>query len=114
MGERDDFLARRPANYQPLSPIGQLERAASVFPDRTAIIHGDAQTTYADFYAHARRLASALRAAGVAPGDVVSTLLFNTPPQLEAHYGVPMAGAVLNAINTRLSAGEVGYILDHA
>ncbi|MEO0428113.1 MAG: AMP-binding protein [Pseudomonadota bacterium] len=114
MGERDDFLARRPANYQPLSPIGQLERAASVFPDRTAIIHGGAQASYAEFYARARRLASAVRAAGVAPGDVVSTLLFNTPPQLEAHYGVPMAGAVLNAINTRLSAGEVGYILDHA
>ncbi|MEO1275131.1 MAG: AMP-binding protein [Pseudomonadota bacterium] len=114
MQGHDAFLARREANFQPLSPIGQLERAASVFPQRVAIVHGDERTDYAQFYARSRRLASALRAAGVARGDVVSTLLFNTPPQLEAHYGVPMAGAVLNAVNTRLSAGEVAYILDHA
>ncbi|MEM7498272.1 MAG: AMP-binding protein [Pseudomonadota bacterium] len=114
MGERDDFLARRPANFQPLTPLGQLERAASVFPSRPAIVHGEEITDYAGFYARARRLAAALRAAGVKAGEVVSTLLFNTPPQLEAHYGVPMAGAVLNAVNTRLSAGEVAYILDHA
>ncbi|MEM8821381.1 MAG: AMP-binding protein [Pseudomonadota bacterium] len=114
MTETDDYLARRPANYQPLTPLGQLERAAAVFPERTAIIHGDEKTDYARFYTRARQLASAVQAAGVAPGEVVSTLLFNTPPQLEAHYGVPMAGAVLNAINTRLSAEEIGYILDHA
>ena len=106
-------LDRRPANFQPLTPIGFLERSASVFPERTAIIHGDQRTSYADFYARARRLASALRKAGLAPGQTVATLLLNTPPMLEAHFGVPMAGCVLNTINTRLDAATVGFILGH-
>jgi fatty-acyl-CoA synthase len=106
-------LDRRPANFQPLTPLSYLERSAAVFPDRVAIIHGELRTTYADFYTRARRLASALRQAGVAPGQTVATLLLNTPPMLEAHYGVPMAGAVLNTINTRLDGAAIGFILDH-
>jgi fatty-acyl-CoA synthase len=106
-------LDRRPANFQPLTPLGFLARSAAVFPERVAIIHGDQRVTYAEFYARARRLASAVRAAGVKPGQTVAALLLNTPPMLEAHYGVPMAGAVLNALNTRLDAAGIGFILDH-
>ncbi len=107
------FLARRPANHQPLTPLKFLERAAMVHPDRTAIVHGDLRRDYAAFYARARRLASALAQRGVRPGETVATLLMNTPPQLEAHYGVPMAGAVLNTLNTRLDAAGIAFILDH-
>jgi fatty-acyl-CoA synthase len=106
-------LDRRAANFQPLTPLSFLARSAGVFPERVAIIHGPERTTYAEFYGRARRLASALRAAGVAPGQTVAALLLNTPPMLEAHYGVPMAGAVLNALNTRLDAAGIGFILDH-
>ncbi|MEM1384701.1 MAG: acyl-CoA synthetase [Pseudomonadota bacterium] len=106
-------LDRRPANHQPLSPIGALARAAGVFPARIAIIHGTQRLTYQAFYARARRLAGAIRQAGVQPGETVSALLFNTPPMLEAHYGVPMAGCVLNAINTRLDAAAIAFILQH-
>ncbi len=107
-------LPRRAANFQPLSPLPLLARAAEVFPDHTAIVHGAQRTRYADFYARSRRLASALAALGVGRGDTVAVLLLNTPPMLEAHYGVPMAGAVLNAINTRLDAAGIAFILDHA
>jgi fatty-acyl-CoA synthase len=108
-----DFLARRAANHQPLTPLKYLERAATTHPEAVAVIHGDARLGYAAFYARARSLGSALARAGVARGETVATLLFNTPPQLEAHYGVPMAGAVLNAVNTRLDAAGVAFILDH-
>jgi fatty-acyl-CoA synthase len=114
---RDDYsrhLDRRTANFQPLSPLTFLERAAVVHPGHTAVIHGTQRFTYAEFYARARRLASALAAHGIGPGDTVSAMLANTPPMLEAHYGVPMAGAVLHAINTRLDAGIVAFQLDHA
>lgn len=110
----DTDLDRVPANYQPLTPLLFLERAASVFPDHTAIIHGDARTTYADFYRRARQLASALAAAGIERGHTVSVMLPNTPAMLTCHYGVPMAGAVLHAINTRLDADVVAFQLDHA
>jgi len=107
-------LDKNPANYQQLTPLAFLERAASVFPDRTAIIHGDARTSYADFYARARRLGSALERRGIGKGDTVSVVLANTPPMLEAHYGVPMTRAVLNTINTRLDAQIIAFTLDHA
>ncbi|MFQ5565566.1 MAG: AMP-binding protein, partial [Paracoccaceae bacterium] len=106
-------LDRRPANFQPLTPLGFLARSAGVFPERVAIVHGPQRTTYAEFYARARRLASALRSAGIKPGQTVAALLLNTPPMLEAHYGVPMAGAVLNTLNTRLDAAGIAFILDH-
>jgi fatty-acyl-CoA synthase len=109
----DAFLARRPANFQPLTPLQYLARAAHIHPEAVAIIHGAQRIDYASFYARARRLASALRGAGVHPGETVATLLMNTPPLLEAHYGVPMAGAVLNALNTRLDAAGIAFILDH-
>ena len=109
----DRGLERNPANYQPLTPLGFLERSATVFPDRIAIAYGSARTDYATFYARARRLASALAGRGIGRGDVVSAMLFNTPPMLEAHYGVPMAGAVLNTLNTRFDPETIAYCLDH-
>src|SRR5471030_1521131 len=110
----DTDLDRNPANFQPLTPLSFLERAASVFPDHTAIIHGKLRRSYADFYARTRRLGSALARHGIKRGDTVSAVLANTPAMLEAHYGVPMAGAVLNTINTRLDAAIVAFGLDHA
>ncbi len=107
-------LDKNPANYQPLTPIGLLERAAKVHPDHTAIIHGTRRTSYAEFYARARRLASALAARGIGPGDTVSVMLPNTPAMLEAHYAVPMTGAVLHCMNTRLDAPILAFQLDHA
>jgi fatty-acyl-CoA synthase len=106
-------LDRKAANFQPLTPLSFLERAASVFPDHTAIIHGRLRRSYAEFYARARRLGSALAKRGIKRGDTVSAVLANTPAMLEAHYGVPMTGAVLNTINTRLDAATIGFILDH-
>ena len=109
----DVGLERREANHQPLSPIPFLARAALVHPDKTAIIHGPLRRSYAEFHARSRRLASALAAKGVGKNDTVAALLLNTPAMLEAHYGVPMAGAVLNTINTRLDAAGIAFILDH-
>ncbi len=107
-------LDRTPANHQPLTPLTFLERAASVFPDHIAIIHGPLRRSYAEFYARSRRLASALARSGIARGDAVSVLLANTPAMLECHYGVPMCGAVLHSINTRLDAAIIAFQLDHA
>lgn len=112
-GIYDKDLDRNPANHQPLTPLGFLERAARVFPDRTAIIHGSLRRTYKDFYARARRLASALEQRGVGVGDTVAVMLPNVPAMLEAHYGVPMCGAVLNSLNTRLDAAILAFTLDH-
>jgi len=106
-------LERVAANYQPLTPLSFLERAARVFPGHTAIIHGKQRTDYAAFYARSRRLASALAKQGIKKGDTVAVMLANTPPMLEAHYGVPMLGAVLNALNTRLDAGAIAFMLEH-
>src|SRR5262244_279950 len=107
-------LDRNPANFQPLTPLTFLERAAAVFSDHTAIVHGPLRRSYAEFYARARRLASSLAKRGIKRGDTVSVLLANTPAMLECHYGVPMAAAVLNTINTRLDAATVAFQLDHA
>eukprot|EP01037_Dinobryon_pediforme_P002507 gene2507-2546_t len=110
----DQNLERNAANYQPLSPVPFLERAAAVFPHQVAVIHGKLRRTYAEFYARARQLASALHKAGIQRGDTVSVMLANTPPMLECHYGVPMIGAVLNTLNTRLDAAILAFTLDHA
>src|SRR5262249_32925370 len=107
----DIDLDRNPANFQPLTPLSFLERAAAVFPGRTAIIHGPLHRSYADFYGRTRRLASALAQRGITRGDTVSVVLANTPAMLECHYGVPMTGAVLNTINTRLDAAIVAFQL---
>ncbi|HJZ31684.1 MAG TPA: acyl-CoA synthetase [Hyphomicrobiaceae bacterium] len=102
------------ANFQPLSPLSFLARAAAVYPEHPAVIHGSEHHSYAELYRRSRRLASALAAAGIGAGDTVSVMLANTPPMLEAHYGVPMLGAVLNAMNTRLDAAVIAFQLDHA
>jgi fatty-acyl-CoA synthase len=113
--QRDIWAALRPnaANFAPLTPVAFLPRSAELHPDRVAVIHGARRLTYADFHARARRLASALARRGVRKGDTVSVMLPNVPAMLEAHFGVPMAGAVLNTINTRLDADTVAYILEH-
>ena len=110
----DTDLERNPANYQPLTPLGFLERAAAVFPGHTAIIHGPMRRSYTEFYARARRLASALSKRGIKRGDSVSVFLANTPAMLECHYGVPMTQGVLNTLNTRLDAPIIAFSLDHA
>jgi fatty-acyl-CoA synthase len=109
----DTDLDRNAANYQPLTPLTFLERAAAVFPRCTAIVHGDKNYTYAQFYERAKKLASALSRKGIKRGDTVAVMLANTPPMLEAHYGVPMTGGVLNTLNTRLDAAALAFILDH-
>jgi fatty-acyl-CoA synthase len=106
-------LDRVPANYQPLTPLSSLERAAKTFPHHTAIIHGKQRTDYASFYARSRRLASALAQKGIRKDDTVAVMLANTPPMLEAHYGIPMLGAVLNALNTRLDPTALAFMLEH-
>ena len=114
MSRYESDLPKNPANYQPLSPLTFLERSASVYPGHTAIIHGGQRFTYAQFYARSRQLASALQQAGISRGDTVSAMLANTPAMLEAHYGVPMAGGMLNTLNTRLDPSIIAFSLDHA
>ena len=111
MFDRD--LDRNAANFQPLTPLLFLERAALAFPDHCAIIHGRQHISYAKFHARARLLASALAQRGIRRGDTVAVMLPNTPPMLEAHYGVPMAGAVLCTLNTRLDPLALAFVLDH-
>jgi fatty-acyl-CoA synthase len=105
-------LPKTSANYAPLSPLTFIRRTADVFPDRVAIIHGDLRQNWAETYRRCRRLAAAL-SAHVAPGETVAVMLPNTPAMVEAHFGVPMAGAVLNALNVRLDAETIAYILEH-
>jgi fatty-acyl-CoA synthase len=109
----DQGLAPNAANHVPLSPLSFLKRTAQVYPNKTAVIHGARRWTWAEFDARCRRLASALAARGVGAGDTVAVLCPNVPALLEAHYAVPMLGAVLNAINVRLDGPSVGFILDH-
>jgi fatty-acyl-CoA synthase len=110
----DTDLDRNAANFQPLTPLSFLARAAGVYPEVTAIVHGKRSWNYRQFYARARKLASALNRRGVKRGDTVTVMLANTPAMIEAHYGVPMSGAVLNTLNTRLDAAILGFTLDHA
>jgi fatty-acyl-CoA synthase len=109
----DVDLDRNPANFQPLTPLTFLERAAAVFPDHVAIVHGALRRTYREFYARSRQLASGLAKRGFKRGDTVAVMLANTPAMLECHYGVPMCGGVLNTLNTRLDAAALAFMLDH-
>ena len=109
----EQHLDKNPANYHPLTPISFLERSARVFPDKSAVIHGDLTYTYSELFARSRRLASALAKRGIGIGDTVAIMAPNTPAMLEAHYGVPMCGAVLNALNYRLDAATIAFILGH-
>ncbi len=103
------------ANYQPLTPLRFLERSAQLYPNRIAICHGDTRFTYRQFYQRACCLSDALQTCfGVNTGDTVSVLLANTPPMLECHYGIPMTGAVIHSINTRLDVAAIAFQLEHA
>jgi fatty-acyl-CoA synthase len=106
-------LGQNAANYQPQTPLGFLDWAAHVYPDKTAVIHGDKSFIYRTFRERCLRLASALTKRGIAKGDAVAVMAPNSPPMLEAHYGVPMTGAVLNALNFRLDAETITFILNH-
>src|SRR5882762_6499930 len=106
-------LGKNPANYAPLTPLGFIERAAHVFPRRVAVIHGARRASWAETYARCRRLASALARRGIGVGDTVAAMLANTPEMFECHFGVPMAGAVLNTLNTRLDAETIAFMLEH-
>ncbi len=110
----DTDLDRNPANFEALTPLTFLRRAARVYPEKTAVIHGPARYSYRELEARARRLASALAARGIGRGDTVSVMAPNVPAMLEAHYGVPIIGAVLNALNFRLDAAAIAFILEHA
>ena len=107
-------LDRNAANYTPLSPLSFIERAAAVYPDRLAVVHGGIRRTWAETYGRCRRLASALAKCGIGLGDTVAVMLPNTPPMVEAHFGVPMSGAVLNSLNTRLDPESIAFMLDHS
>ena len=106
-------LDKNAANYTPLSPLSLIARTAYVYPQRVAVIHGDWRLTWAEVYARCRRLASALKQHGVGAGETVAAMLPNIPAMYEAHFGVAMAGAVLNALNTRLDADAIAFMLDH-
>jgi len=107
-------LDRNAANYVPLSPLGFIARSAQVFPDRLAVVHGERRYSWAESYRRCRRLASALGRAGVAKNDTVALMAANTPEAFEAHFGVAMAGGVLNALNIRLDSAMIGFILGHS
>jgi len=109
----DQDLPRTAANFAPLSPLGFLERSASVFPQRLAVVHGPLRRSWSELYARCRQLASVLAQRGLGRGDTVAVMLPNTPEMVEAHFGIPMAGCVLNALNTRLDAEAIAFMLDH-
>ena len=109
----DLHLDKNEANYVPLSPLSFLERSALVYPNRLALIYGTHRQTWAQTYDRCRRLASALSQRGVGLGDTVAVMLPNVPAMYEAHFGVPMAGAVLNTLNTRLDPEAIAFMLDH-
>ena len=109
--ERD--LDRNAANYTPLTPLSLIARTAYTYPRRLAVVHGDRRYSWAETYARCRRLASALARAGIGVGDTVALMAANTPEMVEAHFGVPMAGGVLNTLNTRLDAEAIAFMLEH-
>ena len=106
-------LDRNGANYVAMSPLSFIARAADIYPDRPAVLHGTVRRSWAETYSRCRAFASALQGMGIVGGDTVAFMAANTPELFEAHYGVPMAGAVLNALNTRLDAGTIAFILEH-
>ncbi|OGA97551.1 MAG: acyl-CoA synthetase [Burkholderiales bacterium RIFCSPHIGHO2_12_FULL_61_11] len=109
----DQDLPRTEANYAPLSPLSFIERSAEVYPQRLAVVHGSLRRNWAEVFTRCRQLASALQQRGIGKGDTVAVMLPNTPPMIEAHFAIPALGAVLNALNTRLDAETVAFMLDH-
>ncbi len=106
-------LDKNAANYTPLSPLSLIARTAYVFPRQLAVVHGDRRYTWAQTYARSRQLASALAGHGIGTGDTVALMASNTPEMVEAHFGVPMTGGVLNTLNTRLDAEAIAFMLEH-
>jgi len=109
----DQDLPQTPANFAPMSPLSFIERTAEVYPQRLAVVHGSLRQDWATTYRRCRQLASALSQAGIGKNDTVAVMLPNTPPMVEAHFGIPMAGAVLNTLNTRLDPETIAFMLDH-
>src|ERR671914_39462 len=109
----DRDLDKNPANYAPLTPLSFLERAAYVYPERASVVHGRERYTWKETYARCRRFASALAKRGIGVGDTVAVMLPNIPAMVEAHFGIPMCGAVLNSLNTRLDAEAIAFMLKH-
>lgn len=109
----DQDLPRNEANYAALSPLAFIERTAEVYPDRLAVVHGGLRRSWAEVFTRCRQLASALQRNGIVKGDTVAVMLPNTPPMVEAHFGIPVLGAVLNALNTRLDPETIAFMLDH-
>ena len=110
----ETHLDKTSANYEPLTPLSFMQRSAWVYPNHTAVIHGPLRRTYKELHDRAHRLAGALSRRGYGMGNTVSVMLANTPEMLECHYGVPMTGAVLNTLNTRLDAAVIAFSLNHA
>ncbi len=109
----DQDLPQTPANFAPMSPLSFIERTAEVYPRRLAVVHGSLRQDWATTYRRCRQLASALSQAGIGKNDTVAVMLPNTQPMVEAHFGIPMAGAVLNTLNTRLDPETIAFMLDH-
>ena len=109
----DTDLPKTPANYAAQSPLAFIERTAEVYPDKLAVVHGNLRRTWLETFSRCRQLASALEKHGIAKGDTVAVMLPNTPPMVEAHFGIPVTGAVLNALNTRLDSETIAFMLDH-
>ena len=106
-------LDPNPANFEPLTPLTFIERAATVYPHHTAVVHGAVRRDWAETYARCRRLASALQRRSIGLGDTVAAMLPNIPEMFELHFGVPMSGAVLNTLNIRLDAEAIAFMLEH-
>ncbi|MGD8477914.1 MAG: AMP-binding protein, partial [Burkholderiales bacterium] len=116
MSHNDMFntgLDRNPGNFSALSPLSFIAWAADVYPDQPAIAYANDETTWSQTYARCRRLASALTQLGIGSGDTVAVMAPNIPPMFEAHYGIPMTGAVINALNTRLDSHSIAFMLEH-
>ena len=114
MNKYEQNLDKNNANFVPLTPLSFLERAKDIYPNYEALIYEDRKYTWLEIYKRCTRFASALEKIGIAEGDTVSVMAFNTPEIFEAHYSVPMTGAILNTINSRLDAKTVAYIIDHS
>ncbi|MCH2669695.1 MAG: AMP-binding protein, partial [Gammaproteobacteria bacterium] len=114
MSKYDQDLGRNKANHVPLSPLSFIRRAAEVFPERIAVIHGNERRTWKETFLRCRRLSSALVSRGIKKGDTVAVMAPNVPALFEAHFGIPACGAVLNALNVRLDAEIIAFILEHA
>src|SRR5690554_2448128 len=106
-------LPKTQANFVPLSPLTFIERSAAIYPDYPAVVYGETRRTWSETWSRCRRLASALEQRGIKPGETVAAMLPNVPAMFEAHFGVPLAGCVLNTLNIRLDADVIAYMLEH-